>query len=514
MNLRQFGSAFAARWRGLSLWARYALVVFVLVLVIGGLYLRNSSGVAQVAETPRLRAVQVANVSDLENDTTPLPLIGAVQSRNEAEIRAQAGGSVTHLYYKLGSYVSAGTAIAEINNSSERAALLQAQGALEAAQASVSKGGKLEGESKKSALNTIKTVYSTNDDLIRSKLDVMFSNPTANSPLFVLSVTNQSLLNKVQSTRLKLGGLLKEEAKRAENLADDSDLKAEIVVATEETRQIKNYIDDLSALLNVSISSQVYSEATIAGFIASASAARSTVSGSLASLTAASQTLISAQTSGDVPGEASSADATIKQAQGAYDAAKANLEKTIIRAPISGTINNISINLGDFVSAFQQVAVVSNNGALEIIAHITPEDRETIAVGNKVKIENEYDAQVNSIAPAVDPNTKKIEIKIGFSAPASELTNGESVHLDIVRNVKKATTKNTTIIAIPIAAVKVGTEQSVVFTVDADHKLVAHEVKMGELVGDKVQILEGITKDLELVTDARGLKDGLQVDLQ
>jgi RND family efflux transporter MFP subunit len=499
-------------WRGLSLWIKYAIVIVIASLVIGTLYIVNSSGGAVTTDVPNPRAVQVASVSDLQNDTTPLPLIGEVKSVNEAKIHSQSAGTITHLYKKLGSYVPAGGVIAEIENNSARAALLQAQGALEAAQAGVQKGDRLFEESKKSALDTIKSVYSSNDDLVRSRLDVMFSNPTSDVPRFVLSVSNQSLLNKVESERLQLGSLLREQASRTLLVSENSNLAVEIQTAIEETRQIKAYIDDLSALLNVSITSQTYPQSAIDGFITTASAARTAVSVSLASLTGASQALISAQNNSEKPEEVSASSAALKQAQASVQVAEANLEKTIIRSPISGTINNISIDLGDFVSAYQQVAIVSNNGSLEIVAHITPEDQATISVGAKVKIENEFDGFVSSIAPAIDPTTKKIEIKIGLVG-THEFTNGESVHLDIVRNPKKTAAK-TPVIMLPISSVKIGADSSAVFTIGEDRKLVAHEVTTGDLVGDKIQIMSGVTDDMMLVTDARGLKDGQQVDLR
>lgn len=503
----------ATRWRGLSLWARFAVVGFAAVLVIGGGSILRGGTTAQATDAPYLRTVQVASVLDLENDTTPLPLIGEIKSVNEANIHSQTAGTVTHLYRKLGEYVSAGAIIAELDNASERAAVLSAQGTYEAAQANVDKSSKLFTSSKGSTLDTIKAVYSSNDDLIHTKLDVMFSNPTVQSARFVLSVSNQSLLNSVMTQRLQLEAMLKSEALRAASLTENSDLKNEIAVATEDTRIIKAYIDDLSALLNVSISSESYSQSEISAFITTASAARATVSGSLSSLNAALQALTSAQNTGDKPTEASASQAALKQAQGALDSAQANLEKTIIRAPISGTLNNLSISLGDFVSGFQQVAVVSNNGALEIVAHVSSEDRASIAVGSKVKIENKYEGAVTSIAPAIDPTTKKIEVKIGFNGRAQDLTNGQSVHLDIARVAKKSTVKEG-VIVLPVSSVKIGTTESLVFTVDAENKLVGHVVTLGDLVGDKIQIIAGVTTDMMLVTDARGLKNGQQVDVQ
>jgi RND family efflux transporter MFP subunit len=513
MNWKNMLKIIATRWRALSLWARFAVVGFAAVVVIGGGSILRGGSAAQSTDTPFLRAVQVASVLDLENDTTPLPLIGEIKSVNEANIHSQTAGTVTHLYRKLGEYVSAGAIIAELDNASERAAVLSAQGTFEAAQANVDKTSKLFTSSKGSTLDSIKAVYSSNDDLVHTKLDVMFSNPTVQSARFVLPVSNQSLLNTVMTQRLQLESMLKAQAQRAAALTEDSDLKGEIAIAIEETRIIKKYIDDLSALLNVSISSESYSQSEINTFIATASAARTTISSSLSSLNVALQALTSAQNIGDKPTEASASEAALKQAQGALDSANANLEKTIIRAPISGTLNNLSISLGDFVSGFQQVAVVSNNGALEIVAHVSSEDRASIAVGSKVTIENKYEGAVTSIAPAIDPITKKIEVKIGFNGRAQDLTNGQSVHLDVARTAKKSTANSGTIV-LPVATVKVGTTQSLVFTVNEENKLVGHVVTLGDLVGDKVQITSGVTTDMMLVTDARGLKDGQQVDVR
>src|SRR3954471_10349138 len=99
MNLGAITARFAALLRGLSLWARFGLAAFVVVLVIGGVYILKGSGGAAVTEAPHYRTVQVASVSDLENDATPLPVIGEVQSVNEAQIHTETAGTITHLYH-------------------------------------------------------------------------------------------------------------------------------------------------------------------------------------------------------------------------------------------------------------------------------------------------------------------------------------------------------------------------------------------------------------------------------
>ena len=484
------------------------------VVVVFGIGYSLKGKTTATAEVVHLRTVTVAKISDLVNDATPLPLIGEVQSANEATIRSESSGPITHLYHKLGDYVSAGTIIAEIENSSQRAALLQAQGVLESAQAGVDKSGKLYGEAQRSALNTIRNVYTSNDDVVRTKLDVLFRNPTSDLPVFLLLTSNTGLVTKIQNTRVAMRAMLADESARSAQLSETTDIVAEIALATQDTQTLKQYVDDMALLLNAAIASNQYSQTTIDGFVAIASAQRGIVNGSVASLAGASQALVAAQTSGTVEGGASASDAAIKTAQGAHDAAAASLEKTIIRAPIAGTLNNMSLKLGDFVNAFQQVAVVSNNGTLEIIAHISPEDRAQLAVGNAVRIEHEYTGTIASIAPAIDPATRKIEVKINFNGTIAGLTNGQSVHLDLTRTPKKVAAKNAPL-AIPISAVKIQADNSVVFSVDEKNHLVAHPVVTGALIGDKIEIRSTTTPaTMEIVTDARGLKDGQEVTIQ
>jgi multidrug efflux pump subunit AcrA (membrane-fusion protein) len=60
----------------------------------------------------------------------------------------------------------------------------------------------------------------------------------------------------------------------------------------------------------------------------------------------------------------------------------------------------------------------------------------------------------------------------------------------------------------------VSDDSSVVFTLDEQKKLVAHEIQIGALLGDRVEIVSGVSADMEIVTDARGLREGQTVTTQ
>jgi RND family efflux transporter MFP subunit len=186
--------------------------------------------------------------------------------------------------------------------------------------------------------------------------------------------------------------------------------------------------------------------------------------------------------------------------------AQANLEKTIIRAPLSGNLNSLSLKRGDFVQAYTPVASIANNGSLEMVAYLNEQDASLVKVGQSVKINNENSGVVTKIAPALDSLTKKIEIKIAI-VDGGKLVNGQSANISIPVSKDKIISNNQSI-SIPLSSLKILSDRMVIFTVDYENKLVSHDVKIGRLLGDRVEILSGLTNDMKIVEDARGLRDG------
>jgi multidrug efflux pump subunit AcrA (membrane-fusion protein) len=134
---------------------------------------------------------------------------------------------------------------------------------------------------------------------------------------------------------------------------------------------------------------------------------------------------------------------------------------------------------------------------------VSESDRNRIAVGDTVRIDGETAGTITNIAPAIDPSTKKIEVKI--ATEGESLSNGDTVRVTIDTN---GSLENITDIIIPIAALKVETNRVVVFTLSDTNILIAHEVETGPLIGNSIVIESGVTADMTIVTDARGLSEG------
>jgi len=494
---------------------RTTLLIIALIGVGGVVTSFLLPGEAEVPFDDR-REVEVSRVSDLTG-SEPLTLIGTVKSTSEANVAANTAGSVTRVYRSLGDFVVAGSVIAEIKNDRERAALAQARATLDkvknstsASQIGLSSTKDSFEAAQSSARASINTAYATLDDAVRRKTDGMFSNPSSPVPKLIVSTSNSQLALTAEKGRVEVQPLLARQSAVGEAPTEYADILAELSTLSTETAKVRSYLQDLVAALNAGIASGSVTEAAIAGYRADANIALSSVNGLASSLATTIDVLKTRKAGVDATAQNlatgdSGVTADVAAAEAAVQAAQAQLEQTIIRAPISGTINKLNLEVGSFASPGVPVIYITNPRGLEVVAFVSARDIRDIVVGSKAVIAGTVQGTVVRVASALDPVTKKAEVKIGIPADAA-LVSGQSATVAITRATKTAALGG--VVSIPLAALKITPEGPVVFTVSESSTLVSHPVVLGTLRGASVDIDEGITGNMEIVTDARGLKEG------
>lgn len=477
-------------------WKWYVLAGAAALVVLGGILMSVFGGSDAAVETDAKRAVTVATVADSMAGGSSLSAVAEIQSVSEAKISPESGGRITRVNATLGQRVAAGQILAEIENASQRAAVLQAEGALDAAKASA-------GGSRSSGLTTILSAYASVDSAISDAVNQIDTNPDDSYPTFSVSTRDTAALAEMVAMRSTIQAIVKRHESQQTALTENSDLTTELATLEGELRTVRTYLDTVLKVLNAGVARADVPMSTISTYVASVSGARTSVTASLSAVSAA-------RTSLDPKGAVSASSASVKQAQGAYNAAVAMLEKTIIRSPISGTLNHFTVKLGDTVAPQQEVAIVSQNGALEAVLYVSEKDKDRIRVGQKVKFENSSEGTITKIAPALDPVTRRIEVRIGLPTGAA-FTNGQSVRVELVKDPNAKTVSGP--IAIPITALKVEANRTIVYTVQ-NGTLVAKEITIGKLSGASVEVMTGLTLEDEIVLDARGLKERQEVTVE
>lgn len=488
-----------------------AIIVFAVLYVV--FFKAAPSEEAAVAETP---TVVVKNVADIDFANT-FEVVGTVEAVSEARLQTEAAGRITAVNVEIGDLVAAGSVIATIESRSESAALLQAQGAYEAALAgaaasnvsvSQAEGGLRSAEN--AAVSAVRGAYTIVSNAYVGTLDQFYNNPQSSLPTVKVTTGQSAFLNQ---ERAAFSDILATWQMSSTELAQGDALNRSIREAREYTVRTIAVVDAFSRGLTER-DTETFDGQPVSAYIAELNALRSSLNGTLAALEAAEEGLTAAREAvtlaelGGTSGEVSAANAQVKIALGSLRAAQANYEKTVVRTPISGVVNALYLKAGDYVAPSQPAAIVANNNGLEISTAVSLEESETLAVGDSVTIDESSYGVITAIAGAVDPTTGKVALKVSVD-DAAKLENGATVSLSFSERAPDAV--ETAEIVIPLSALKMTGSGPVVFFVTPDNVLTAHPVVLGAIRGDSVVIEEGLTPLDAIVIDARGLKTGQSV---
>lgn len=528
LNLSSGWRLWLSKFTALSLKQRCLISGVALLLLLSGVYLAYASWFKETInqEAVSQRSVKVITSADLNNRSQTLPVIGRLSSVSEVKIMSESSGVIKVLSRQLGEPVSAGQIIAELDNAIQYAEWQRAKAVLASTQAQLASGRDSAKQSETNLTNTLIGTYVTADDLVNNKIDKFYLDGKGTGPVFnvtrdngdgtmiILQATNAEMSYQLSMKRLAVGKMLS---------IWRSDLNQQIATnswstATDDSvknlNQIRELLDLMSQAVNKFYSADARYQAIVDAYKTEISVARSQVNSTISGLIASyDQHQTKQSLAGQSTGGLSVNEATVKQAEAQVKIAEANWRKTLISSPISGQIISLPIKLGDFISPYQVVAMVANDQQLEVAVNLSSSEVAEISLGAKAYIDSIYHGRVASIAPALNQTTGSREVKVVLTTPAPDLVNGQAVEVIIEKTLARGDDKvrQTTEVRVPLSALKIEPDRTVVFTVDEKNILQAIPIKEGPIVGDDIIIKEGLTGDWRLVLDARGLKAGQSV---
>ncbi len=127
----------------------------------------------------------------------------------------------------------------------------------------------------------------------------------------------------------------------------------------------------------------------------------------------------------------------LKQLELAAEDAKRDLEYTEVRAPISGTLAQRSVKLGDLVTMNQQLFNVVNFRSIVARVHRPEKELRTLKLGQTARVtapsvgENVFEGIVERISPVVESKTGTVKVTVGFKEIGA-LRPGMYVDVEIV----------------------------------------------------------------------------------
>jgi multidrug efflux pump subunit AcrA (membrane-fusion protein) len=200
-------------------------------------------------------------------------------------------------------------------------------------------------------------------------------------------------------------------------------------------------------------------------------------------------------------------DATMKLAD-------RSLRDAFIRAPFDGYVQKRMVSAGELVKAQMPVMTVVRVDPLKLTAEIPERMAPWVQVGQSLDFrvdafqDQTFAATISRISPAVTTQTRTFAFEAAAPNENGRLKPGTfaRVHLE--------TALVESVLTVPYGAMQYRYGVYRVFTVDGDH-LTAHELKTGDRVGDRMEILEGVKLgQLVALTDVDNLADGMKVTVE
>ena len=112
----------------------------------------------------------------------------------------------------------------------------------------------------------------------------------------------------------------------------------------------------------------------------------------------------------------------IKQQQGKFSSAQNRVDKLVVRASFDGVLQRLSIELGQSLTAGQEVALIGSATQLIALIQVPQSKAQQIVRGQKVIVDTRLDKIIGSVTridPIVENNTVQIEIALPNDLPKS-----------------------------------------------------------------------------------------------
>ena len=212
--------------------------------------------------------------------------------------------------------------------------------------------------------------------------------------------------------------------------------------------------------------------------------------------------------------EAKNLQSDIDATVAAMKLAERHLEDASIRAPFAGYVQQRMVSLGELVKAQMPVMTVVRVDPLKLRSEIPERMAPWVKVGQPLTLrvdafpDKSFAATISRISPAVTTETRTFAFEA--LAPNTEAL----LKPGTFARVRLETSLVEQVMTIPYAAMQYRYGVYRAFAVEGD-RLEARELKTGDRVGDRMEILDGLkTAERVAVTDVDTLTDGMKIAVE
>lgn len=172
-----------------------------------------------------------------------------------------------------------------------------------------------------------------------------------------------------------------------------------------------------------------------------------------------------------------------------------------IRSPLDGVIAEHRIELGQSVTAYQEMMTVVNTDRVLVRGFLPPEDASFVAPGDSVRVtpkgapSRALDARVHTVSPALAEGSRSVTVNVLLDTEGRGPIPGQSVRLAIRVHPPEV------LVALPLSAVEFEGDESVVFVRGADDRTwIRRPVEIARMTGDQILVSAGLREGETVAT--------------
>lgn len=205
----------------------------------------------------------------------------------------------------------------------------------------------------------------------------------------------------------------------------------------------------------------------------------------------------------------------VRQSEAAVQMARANLRDHVIGAPISGSIAEKMVEVGEVVSPGQRLFRLVSANFVEFEALVPEEKVRFVSPGDSVAVSVDalpsvtLQGRVLEVLPTADPRSRTFTVKIGVENPDGRLREGMFARGEVVIEEKPNA------LWVPMEALERRGEQQLVYKIEGGNTAVPVDVTTGASRDGMVEITDGalLPGDRVVVQGASELTGEQQVQI-
>ncbi len=196
------------------------------------------------------------------------------------------------------------------------------------------------------------------------------------------------------------------------------------------------------------------------------------------------------------------------------NALKAQLAKTQVRAQVSGTILTRDVDVGDVVQPGQTLFSLAVDGPTQILVPLDEQNLPYLALGQSAQViadaypNQPFAAQVNFIAPRIDPERGTVDVKLAVNPVPEFLRQDMTVSVNI-----ETAKRNQAIVINNDALLNIRGQQAEVWVV-RDQKLQRQAVKLGLKSTIQSEIIGGLKVGDQILRDPNQGQEAQRVRIE